>query len=141
MSQSLDHIFQKGAVDFEWIKPNEIPDYLISQVKDLRCSPDTYRSLIKSSVEDGGMLFGLLNDGVKGFCWCDIDPIESVLWINCYSVDRSYWHTREHIKSLIKLLQFIKFILKLDKARWLTTRPAWYMLQGYKPSKTILMEA
>lgn len=123
------------------INANRIPTKWIEQVKDLVVEPENYRKAIEASLDDLGMLFGLYTPVYSGFLWCQFDPLENMLYVNCYSVDKSIWHTKDHLKCLIKLLEWLKSILKVEKVRWFTTRPGLYRRLGFKPSKRIMMEA
>lgn len=143
MSPSSDHITPKAAVNFRVLSDlSQIKDEWIRQLKDLNIMPETYRAIMKRGVEaETSIVFGAYDSGLIGFLWVDLDPIENALYIHCYSLDKTYWHTKNHFNSLIKLLRWIKTILKVDKVRWYTTRPALYKKLGYAPSKRILMEA
>ena len=142
-SRSLDPMCQKAAVEFRPLRCiTELPSYLITQVKDLDIDVELYRAAIALSIQDGGLLYGLYcSDKLLGFLWCQLDPIENRLFVNCYSIDKSLWHTKEHIRCLIKLIEWLKTMLSVHKVAWFTTRPALYRRLGFKESKRVLMEA
>lgn len=142
MSLSLDHTTQVPEVKFERLKHlSQIEDEWISQVKDMKVDPGAYKEAMYESTRRLGLVFGLYAPDLSGFLWVELDSLENVLWIPCYSVDKSVWHTRNHLKALISLLESLKSILKVEKVRWFTNRPGLYRRLGYKPSKRILMEA
>lgn len=141
--QCSEHTTQKTQVSIKALKGTSlIPTIYIEQVKDLKVDPVRYLEAIDKSLSVGGLLLGcFVENRLQGFCWCHVDPLENDLWINCYSIDRSLWHTREHFKSLITALRWVKLILNVNAVRWFTNRPALYERLGYARSKRVLMEA
>lgn len=142
MLPSMVRTTRREPVRFERIVDvDKIPDRWITQIKDFSVDPKVYRKRIQMSISETGMLFGLYTPVYSGFLWCEFDPVENCLWINCYSVDQSIWHSKAHLKCLIKLVTWLKTMLNIDKVRWFTKRPGLYRRLGYGSSKTILMEA
>lgn len=142
MSQSLDNMSQRAEARFQIVSDlSEIPDSLIQQVKELKGHVSRIRENMEISARGNGLIFGLYTEKLLGFCWVEIEPSENNLYIHAYSVDKSLWHTGSHLKSLIRFLESLKSILKVHKVRWFTDRPGLYRKLGYKPSRTIMMEA
>ena len=139
---SLDRSSPKAEVRFEHLfDAHSIPNEWIEQVEAFTRDPKTIKESINRTLGGVGLLFGLHAPEFAGFLWCEIEPLENMLYVHAYSVDKSVWHTRTHLKCLIKLLEWLKSILKVEKVRWFTNRPGLYRKLGYQPSKTILMEA
>ena len=141
-SPLLDSMTRKAAVNFYPLSSaSKIPDGWIEQIREPAVKPDKYKQAIEHSLPGLGLLFGVYNPHLSGFLWMELDHLENMLYVHCYSVSKRLWHTSSHLNSLIKLLEWLKSILKVKKVRWFTNRPGLYRKLGYGASKRILMEA
>jgi len=142
--------------DLKWIRvftPSHIPKYLIEQVRDRDYSvEDFYRyHEINCTLKDkqGRIqlnplthLYVLANDKneVKGALWFSIDPLSKDIIIQTFSMDKEYWCQGIAVKKLSDHIKTIRKKGNLNKIYWVTNYPKHSERNGFKRSKSVLME-
>ena len=142
--------------DLKWIRiftPSHIPTYLIEQVRDRDFSVEdfyTYHEFnCTISTKDGNVklnplshLYVLANEGneVKGMLWFSIDPLSKDIVIQTFSMDKEYWCQGIAVKKLADHIKTIRKKGNLNKIYWVTNYPKHSERNGFKRSKSVLME-
>jgi len=146
---------EKKIEELKWVRllsPVHIPRYLIDQVRDKNYDTDDfikYQELNCLVADNQGFkvnpfnhLYALVDNGnlVKGFLWFVIEPLTKDLLVNTFSMDKEYWFggyamkkASDHIKDLMKKM-------KIKKCFWSTNYPKHSERQGFKRSRSVLME-
>lgn len=142
--------------DLRWTRiftPIHIPRYLIEQVRDrdylvedfykyheINCASRGENNELK--LNPFSHLYVLMNEEsiVKGMVWFSIDPLTKDMLIQTFSVDKEYWCKGIAVKKLAEHIKNIRKKANLNKIYWVTNYPKHSERNGFKRSKSILME-
>jgi len=120
-----------------------VPRSLLGQLPDNEFDADRFYEFMSIALESPTqMLYLLLDDDnvVRGFLWCEINVLEKVMFVNTLSVDKELWGGGEMVKFAMEFLKGIFHNLKLNKAIWITDKPALFERFGFQISKQVLLE-
>ena len=142
--------------DLKWTRiftPIHIPRYLIEQVRDREYSVDDFYKYHEINCAYRGEnnelkfnpfshLYVLMNEenGVKGMVWFCIDPLTKDMIIQTFSIDKEYWCKGIAVKKLAEHIKSIREKGNLNKIYWVTNYPKHSERNGFKRSKSVLME-
>jgi len=145
----------KEVEDLRFVRiytPVHIPKYLVEQVRDRDfTTEDFYKfqegSCIRMTSDGPGLnplnhLYVLANDEniTKGFVWFSIDSLSKDICIQTFSMDKEYWGKGRAVERLAKFIKDFRIKAKLNKVYWITNYPGHSQRNGFKRSKSILME-
>lgn len=145
----------KEIDSLRWVRvfsPVHIPKYLVEQVRDRDYSVEDFykyqeiNCLISSksgpTLNPFHHLYVMADEGnmVKGFLWFVVDPLSKDVIINTFSMDKEYWGNGKAVQRLSNHVKEIIKKLKLNKVYWLTNYPKHSERNGFKRSKSVLME-
>ena len=142
---------QKDAQELKWIRiftPMHIPKYLVEQVRDRDFTVDEfYRYQEINCLSDGKLnplnhLYVLADPDhfIKGFLWFTVDPLTKDIIIQTYSVDKEYWGKGRAVAKLASHIKEIRKKARLKKIYWITNYPKHSERNGFRRSKSVLME-
>jgi len=125
------------------LNPVFIPRHLLEQLPNKEFNPESFYTFMQVALQSPTqLLYLLMNDEnvIKGFLWCEINLLEKVMFINILSVDKELWGAGEMVKFASDFLKELFDKLELNKALWITDRPALFENFGFKRSKEVLLE-
>lgn len=138
-----------------WVRvftPIHIPKYLVEQVRNRDYSVEDFFqyqeiNCIRETEEGPTLnpfshLYVLVDEQniTKGFLWFTVDALSKDIVIQTYSIDKEYWNKG---RAVAKAAKYVKDICKkadLKKIWWITNYPAHFERNGFKRSKSVLME-
>jgi hypothetical protein len=133
--------------------PDHIPRYLIEQYKHAQYTPEQWyayqRATLTQTREDGTIglnpfnLLYAIRDGdfhVKGVLWCNVNPLDKMLFIDLFSIDPEYWHKGKAMELASNHVKQIVYDCKLNGVYWITRSPKHSEKYGFTRSRHTLME-
>lgn len=125
--------------------PSLIPIELIELVKGKTFTADqfyTYQAIQIKNENPGNLLYALIDKKkiIHGFLWCEINALDGSLFVNTFSISKKFWHKGKVIPKVIEFLKDLKKKVKAPKVLWCTTNEKFFLKQGFKRSKIMLME-
>jgi hypothetical protein len=120
---------------------NQVPDYLLEQVKDRNWSPTTLKNWGKAiGANPFNFIIGIkAGEKIIGIFWGTLNPIVEGIFINIVSVDKEY----QDGKVTDRAVAFFRDIVKstgFSKIYALTSRVRAASRYGWKPTNLVLME-
>lgn len=149
---------ESKEVDFDSLRfirvftPVHIPKELIEQVRDRSYDVDDwykYQEAICVRQTPSGpqlnpmsMLYVIADERNKviGMLWCEVAPLDKVLVVQTFSMDKRYWLRGKAVGLLAKKAKEIAKECKLKSITWLTNYPKHSERYGFKRSRSVLME-
>lgn len=146
---------KKDIEELRWVRifsASHIPKYLVEQIAKRDYSVNDLYTYLEGFLLIPGAEGPTLNplfhvwalvdpeNLVKGFVWFTVDPLSKDMIIQVYSVDRSYWGSKQAVEKLANHMKEIRKNANLKKIYWITAFPAHSAKNGFKKSKNILME-
>lgn len=88
------------------------------------------------------LLYILVDDSnaVHGYLWAEVLDLGNSLFVNTFSIDKSYWGKGESVEKVIDFLSPLAKYLKVDTVNWITTNPKFFEKKGFKRSKSVVLE-
>ena len=139
-----------------WVRiftPSHIPSYLVEQIRDRDYSVESFyqyheiNCLCPSADNEFRLnpfshLYILIDEksSPKGLLWLSVDPLTKDLIIQTYSIDKQYWGKGLAVKKLAEHVRDIRRKAHLNKIYWITNYPKHSEKNGFKRSKSVLME-
>jgi hypothetical protein len=122
-----------------------IPKELIENVKGRTFSPEQFLKYQEEQIryENPGNLLYLLiapSKKIEGYLWVEISQLDGTMFINTFSISKEYWFKGKAIPKVIEHLRPIQDKLKCTRVFWITTNDKFFIKQGFKRSKNVLME-
>ena len=123
--------------------PRLIPVDLIDAVKGKTFSPEQFLAYQEKQVDNpGNFLYALIDPDKKihGYLWAEKNAMDDSLFVNTFSISKAYWGKGKAIEKAVKFLHNLKEKTKSPRVYWCTTNDKFFLKQGFKRSKIILME-
>ncbi len=124
------------------IAADDIPIELIEQIKTSDWTPERYLDFLRV-VENSPLqfIFGIFHgDDLLGYVWCEANLLEMTLFIDTVSIKKQFKLDKKVSNEIIRLLKTFLKESGLRKIRFLTDRPAFFLRNGFKKSKQLLLE-
>lgn len=147
---------EKHKIDeLRWVRiftPIHIPKYLVEQIRDrdytiedfykfqeLNCVTITKEGPTLNPLNH---LYILCNEDnlTKGFMWFTVDALTKDICLQVLSVDKDYWGKGKAVEKVANFIKEVKRKGKLNKVYWITNYPKHSERNGFKRSKSVLME-
>lgn len=142
--------------NLRWVRllcPSHIPVQLVQQVKEREYGIEDFYLWQEAnclSSNDGelfnpcnhlyGLMEGLPNPRMVGFIWFTVDPLSKNIWVHTFSILPELWNKGVAIKLAQDILFKVRDGASLNKIYWISSHPAYHEKQGFKRSKSVLME-
>lgn len=147
MSAATNIELQEGDIDnLQFVKlkfPELIPIDLIESVKGRTFTPIQFYKYQKDNVDNPyNYLFALVDTQkrIHGYLWAEMNVLDESLFINTFSVNKLYWGKGKAIPKAITFLKELKTRIKAKRVFWITTNEKFFLKNGFKRSKNVLME-
>lgn len=127
---------------FRKIAADDIPIELIEQIKTSDWTPERYLDFLRV-VENSPLqfIFGIFRGvDLLGYVWCEANLLEMTLFIDTISIKKQFKLDKKVSNEIIRLLKFFLKESGLRKIRFLTDRPDFFLRNGFKKSKQLLLE-
>ena len=145
MSASICEMESKLQV-LEFVKlkfPRLIPLNLIESVKGRTFTPEQFYFYQENQVGNPhNYLYALLDEQkkIQGYLWAESNSLDNSLFINTFSIDKEYWGKGTAIEKAKEFLRILKEKSKATHVFWVTTNEKFFLKQGFKKSRNVLME-
>lgn len=123
--------------------PRLIPENLIESVKGRTFSTEQFYLYQEGQKNNPyNFLFALIDDQKKiyGYIWAEQNLLDGSLFINTFSIHKTYWHKGKAIDKAIEFIHKLRDKTQADKVFWITTNKKFFEKHGFKESKNHLME-
>lgn len=123
--------------------PSLIPRDLIDSVKGRTFSPEQFIKYQEQQVDNpGNFLYVLIDKDKKihGYLWAELNTLDRTLFVNTFSISKSYWGKGQGIKKAIEFLDGLKKKTEAPRVYWVTTNERFFAKHKFKRSKNCLME-
>lgn len=123
--------------------PSLIPLHLIEEVKGRTFTPQQFYNYQEHQVNNlDNYLYALVDTEkkIRGFLWVEKNVLDGSLFVNTFSIEKSYWGKGESVSKVISFLKDLKERLKSPRVFWITTNEKFFIKRGFKKSKNCLME-
>ncbi len=123
--------------------PRLIPLSLIENVKGRTFTPDQFYKYQEGQIDNpGNHLYVLVDDDKKihGYLWVEVNYLDSSMFVNTFSVSKEFWGKGQAISKAIEFLGHLKEKTKSPRCYWVTTNEKFFIKNGFKKSKNVLME-
>jgi len=127
---------------FRKIAADDIPIELIEQIKTSDWTPERYLDFLRV-VENSPLqfIFGIFRGvDLLGYVWCEANLLEMTLFIDTISIKKQFKLDKKVSNEIIRLLKTFLKESGLRKIRFLTDRPDFFLRNGFKKSKQLLLE-
>lgn len=136
----------KDIDSLEFVKlkiPRLIPINLIESVKGRTFTPEQFYHYQEMQIDNPyNFLYVLVDESRKihGYLWAESNILDGSLFINTFSITKEFWGKGKAINKVIDFLRSFKDKLKATRVFWVTTNEKFFLKQGFKSSKNVLME-
>lgn len=123
--------------------PKIIPRDLIENVKGRTFTPEQFYKYQEGQVENPyNYLYALIDKDkkIQGYLWAEVNILDGSLFVNTFSIDKTYWGKGQAMPMVIEFLEALKAKTKAPKVFWITTNDKFFSKHGFKRSKNVLME-
>lgn len=123
--------------------PTLIPRDLIENVKGRTFTPEQfYEYQLKLVGNPYNHLYAMIDTAkkIKGYLWAESNLLDGSLFVNTFSISKDYWGKGKAVDMATEFLRELKFKTKSTRVFWATTNEKFFIKQGFKRSKIILME-
>lgn len=131
-------------LDFVRLKiPALLPLSIIEAVKGRTFTPEQFIEYQERQVDNpGNFLYVLIDKDKKihGYLWAELNFLDSALFVNTFSISKTYWGRGEAVKKAIEFLEGLKAKTKAPRVFWITTNEKFFAKHGFRRSKNCLME-
>lgn len=123
--------------------PRLIPQELIESVKGRTFTPERFYEYQEENVNNPyNYLYALINEEkkIEGYLWAERNALDGSLFVNTFSVSKSYWHKGDTIKMALEFVRDLYLVTKSERVFWVTQNEKFFSKKGLKRSKNVLME-
>lgn len=138
---------KKEIIDtLEFVKlkiPRLIPIDLINSVKGRTFSSEQFYKYQEAQVDNPYNFLYVMVDPEKkihGYLWAELNILDSSLFVNTFSITKSFWGKGKAIPKVIEFLKVLKEKTKAPRVFWLTSNEKFFIKHNFKRSKNVLME-
>ena len=123
--------------------PRLIPKELIESVKGRTFTTERFYEYQENNVSNPyNYLYALVNEEkkIEGYLWAEMNALDGSLFVNTFSVSKSYWHKGDTIKTALEFVRGLYLETGAEMVFWVTQNERFFSKKGLKRSKSFLME-
>jgi N-acetylglutamate synthase-like GNAT family acetyltransferase len=123
--------------------PRCIPKELIESVKGRTFTPEQFYKYQEQQVDNPYNYLYVLIDETKivhGYLWAEMNILDDSLFVNTFSISKTYWGKGKAIDKAIEFLASLKEKTKAPRVFWVSSNEKFFLKHGFKRSKNVLME-